>query len=64
MSLYGLAPPNQLLEENLKSVLNVRTAGDPSRENVRWTDLSPREIAEKVTKQGTTRPNPSKHDRY
>jgi hypothetical protein len=41
------------LEENLKSVLNVRTAGDPDREDVLWTDLSPREIAEKVTEQGT-----------
>jgi hypothetical protein len=28
-------------------------AGDPDQENVLWTDLSPREIAEKVTEQGT-----------
>jgi hypothetical protein len=41
------------LEQNLKSVLSVRTAGDPDKENVLWTDLSPREIAEKVTAQGT-----------
>jgi hypothetical protein len=41
------------LEHNLQSVLNVRTAGDPDHEEVLWTDLSPREIAEKVSEQGT-----------
>ena len=46
-------PSEPQLEANLKSVLNVRTAGDPDQEDVRWTDLSPREIAEKVTEQGT-----------
>lgn len=41
------------LEENLFSVLEVRTAGDPDDEDCVWTDLSPREIAEIVTDQGT-----------
>jgi hypothetical protein len=41
------------LEENLKSVLEVRTAGDPDEEDVLWTDLSPRQIADTVTDMGT-----------
>jgi len=41
------------LEENLKSVLEARTAGDPDDEAVAWTDLSPRHIAEVVTAWGT-----------
>ena len=41
------------LARNLKAVLEVRTAGDPDQPNVLWTDLSPREIAETVTAQGT-----------
>jgi len=41
------------LEENLKSVLQARTAGDPADEAVAWTDLSPRQIAEVVTAWGT-----------
>src|SRR5450631_736209 len=41
------------LQENLKSVLNVRTAGDPDDAGSLWTDLSPRAIAETVTDLGT-----------
>jgi hypothetical protein len=41
------------LRENLKSVLNVRTAGDPDDAEILWTDLSPRAIAETVTDLGT-----------
>jgi Rhodopirellula transposase DDE domain len=41
------------LEQNLKSVLEVRTAGDPDEAEVLWTDLSPRQIAEAVTGLGT-----------
>jgi hypothetical protein len=41
------------LERNLKSVLEVRTAGDPDKEGVVWTDLSPRQIADAVTDLGT-----------
>lgn len=41
------------LEQNLKSVLEVRTAGDPDEEDVLWTDLSPRLIADAVTDMGT-----------
>lgn len=41
------------LEQNLKSVLEVRTAGDPDEVEVLWTDLSPRQIADAVTELGT-----------
>jgi hypothetical protein len=41
------------LERNLKSVLEVRTAGDPDEERSRWTDLSPRQIAEQAAEMGT-----------
>ena len=41
------------LEQNLKSVLEVRTAGDPDEKDVLWTDLSPRQIADVVTNMGT-----------
>ena len=41
------------LERNLKSVLEVRTAGDPDEQDALWTDLSPRDIAETVTEMGT-----------
>jgi hypothetical protein len=41
------------LERNLKSVLEVRTAGDPDEADVLWTDLSPRQIAEAVADLGT-----------
>jgi hypothetical protein len=41
------------LAQNLTSVLQVRTAGDPDDDGHLWTDLSPREIAEVVTDLGT-----------
>lgn len=41
------------LEENLKSIRAVRTAGDPDDPDVLWTDLSPRQIAEAATERGT-----------
>ena len=41
------------LEQNLKSVLEVRTAGDPDQEDVAWTEFSPSQIAEQVTELGT-----------
>ena len=37
----------------MKSVLEVRTAGDPDGKDVLWTDLSPRQIADVVTDMGT-----------
>ncbi|MEW5837173.1 MAG: ISAzo13 family transposase [Pseudomonadota bacterium] len=41
------------MEQNLKAVLEVRTAGDPDEEDALWTDLSPRQLAETVTERGT-----------
>jgi len=41
------------LVENLKSVLEVRTAGNPDEADVLWTDLSPGQIAATVTEMGT-----------
>jgi len=41
------------LEQNLKSVLEIRTAGDPDAHDVFWTDLSPGQIAVAVTELGT-----------
>ena len=41
------------LEQNLRSVLEVRTAGGPDEAEVVWTDLSPRAIADVVTELGT-----------
>ena len=41
------------LERNLKSVLEVRTAGDPDEEQIVWTEFSPTQIAEQVAKMGT-----------
>jgi len=41
------------LEQNLKAVLEVRTAGNPDEKDVLWTDLSPRQIADAVTDMGT-----------
>lgn len=41
------------LEQNLKAVLEVRTAGNPDEKDVLWTDLPPRQIAETVTDMGT-----------
>jgi len=41
------------LAANLQAVLEVRTAGDPDTPDVRWTDLSPGQIAQVVGAQGT-----------
>ena len=40
------------LERNLKSVLEVRTAGDPDEEQIVWTEFSPTQIAEQVAENG------------
>jgi hypothetical protein len=39
--------------QNLKGILEVRTAGDPDEKDVLWTDLSPQQIADAVTGMGT-----------
>jgi Rhodopirellula transposase DDE domain len=41
------------LEENFQEVLRDHTAGDPMRATVKWTNLSRREIARRVTALGT-----------
>jgi hypothetical protein len=41
------------LQENLKSVLETRTAGDPDAAEVLWTDLTSAQIADTVTEMGT-----------
>jgi hypothetical protein len=41
------------LEADLQSVLQDHTAVDPQRENVKWTYLTPREVAERLAKRGT-----------
>jgi Rhodopirellula transposase DDE domain len=41
------------LEQNLKAVLEIRTAGDPDEAGVLWTDLSPNQIARAVADLGT-----------
>ena len=41
------------LAANLQAVLEVRAAGNPDEPEVVWTDLSPGQIAEVVTAQGT-----------
>ena len=46
-------PTEPQLQKNLKSLLEVRTAGDPDEVDKAWTDLSPRAIAETVTAMGT-----------
>ena len=40
-------------EENLISCLEVRTAGDPDKEDIVFTDLSPRSLAERLAEMGT-----------
>jgi hypothetical protein len=47
------AKPKPKLEQNLRAVLEVRTAGNPDDEAVVWTDFSPRVIAETVALKGT-----------
>jgi hypothetical protein len=41
------------LEENFLKVLQDHTAGDPMRANLKWTNLSRRQIARRITELGT-----------
>lgn len=41
------------LVQNLKSVLEIHTAGDPDDEEFLWTDFSPAQLAEQVANLGT-----------
>lgn len=41
------------MRHNLESILELRSAGDPDEPEVRWTDLSPREIADAAAALGT-----------
>lgn len=41
------------LDENLDELLQVRTAGDPTQSEVRWTDLSPAQISQQLEQKGT-----------
>jgi hypothetical protein len=46
-------PSDPQLEQNLKSLLEERTAGDPDDEQIVWTDMTPPQIAAAVTDRGT-----------
>ena len=48
-----MAESNPLLIKNFLKVLSDHTAGDPMRENVRWTNLSRRQISRRLKEQGT-----------
>src|SRR2546423_13738752 len=48
--LLGSIP---LLEENFLRVLQDRTAGDPMRQEGRWTDLTYEQVAEHLAEAGT-----------
>lgn len=39
------------IDEQFLAVLRDHTAGDPMREDVRWTNLTPREIAERLAQE-------------
>lgn len=41
------------MEANFLEVLREHTAGDPMREGVKWTDLTRREISQRLAKRGT-----------
>ena len=41
------------IEANFLKVLEDHTAGDPMRADVKWTNLSRRQIAKKLTELGT-----------
>ena len=41
------------LEENFLRVLQDHTAGDPMRQEVKWTDLTSAQIAERLAEAGT-----------
>ena len=44
--------PDSEVEQNLQSVLETRTGGDPDDEKIIFTDLSPLKLAETVAKLG------------
>ena len=44
---------NPLLNENFRKVLSDHTAGDPMREEVKWTNLSRRQISRRLKERGT-----------
>lgn len=46
---YYETHPN--IDEQFLAVLRDHTAGDPMREEVKWTNLTPREIAERLAEQ-------------
>lgn len=46
---YYETHPN--IDEQFLTVLRDHTAGDPMREEVKWTNLTPREIAERLVEQ-------------
>jgi hypothetical protein len=57
---YGVRAPGEKkvdseprLRQNLESVLEGRTAGDPDEADSLWTDLSPQAIAQRVATMGT-----------
>jgi hypothetical protein len=41
------------VERNFLDILRDHTAGDPMRQEIRWTDLTRREISEYLTQRGT-----------
>lgn len=45
--------PESEVEQNLKSLLETRTAGDPDDEEIVFTNLSPATLSEKLSKRGT-----------
>jgi hypothetical protein len=45
--------PDSEVEQNLKSFLEIRTAGDPDDENVTFTDLSPARLSDMAANLGT-----------
>jgi hypothetical protein len=45
--------------QQVQSIINDRTAGDPMRENVTWTDLTPTEITDRMEIEFDTLVNPS-----
>jgi hypothetical protein len=45
--------PDSKVEQNLESLLETRTAGDPDDEKIKFTDLSPAQLSESVGKLGT-----------
>jgi hypothetical protein len=45
--------PDSLVEQDLKSVLATRTAGDPDDATIVFTDLSPPRLSARMTTMGT-----------